>query len=883
MVTRNYSSVYSVKDFSLNTIAPKFFDIDEINTMNVGLMGYVTDLTSTVTEDTFNAISTHIREIFPNLAQMPETLYNHASMLDVEDLFAVPAKMGIILFVNEQDIILNGVENNGRLLFTLDSQLTINIGDKQFMLDYDVIISAKPFGTDYNFTASYDFNFQASVSNIINPYIKVKRIKLNGTNYLGLIVDVHQMSRFEHSESIVNNNKINLPRIPFTFSDQLANFDVFYRTPDSQVFTQLKKKLFGSTPLREPFCFYKIKDDNTVELSFTLRDNYFQPAFNSEILIKYYTTNGVEGNFPLYQGTDVVVMTQSDMYDYNNNISLYAIPQTESMGGKNKITREELRNIIIERSSTSGAYNVESDLQLYFSNYAHRDKNEVLFIKKRDDVLERLFSAFALFKDVNENYYPTNTLNLQLFPDDFDIEYEQSTKFILKAGHVFRYKKGINDTLQVIPDLTIQDDLTDLDEDFLYTNPFLISIGKSPSIIGFYLNSVDDRIPLEYSYVNDNSPMQFICNNVSIKRNSLNGEDAYVIQVVIMPTSDLPIDIVDEDLKDLSIVKLALVIEDELMEVCFNTFDLVNADVEAGLYTFQTTLETDDYMTFGQRMRVLNTKELEKGQPEVKLIPMNECKVNIYTFFKYPDLKLEHKYDNLDEFKEYSMTNMYSTEDTRANFIVPMDIMRSQVKYLPNEVIREAGVVEKSYSMMVSFVPFLQAESAKDVAQFSNFLNLLYAQYRYLMGAINRITNNFGVDMKFYNTFGRSKNFVVGEDGTILDKVNITIRFKIAPNIGAIVDELVRDVKVFIKEYIENINGSGYNSIYISNLLRAIETNFIEVKYMKFLGINEYDSSVQSIENRGLNIDLLTKDERQGYIPEYLTVSLDNIIIDIIR
>ena len=186
------------------------------------------------------------------------------------------------------------------------------------------------------------------------------------------------------------------------------------------------------------------------------------------------------------------------------------------------------------------------------------------------------------------------------------------------------------------------------------------------------------------------------------------------------------------------------------------------------------------------------------------------------------------------------------------------------------------------FYMYISSIPLVGAEKMKDYKAYSHFINSVFNQYSYLMEIVDKITNNYGIDLKFYNTYGRSKNFVVGEEGQLLDKTNISIHFKVAPTVGAIQEDLIRNLKIFIKNYIEGINNKGYNSIYISNLIQAIENNFPDVKYLKFVRINNYDSSVQVIENKNSDLNLLTKEERRDYVPEYLTISLDDVLIEII-
>lgn len=882
---RDYSSIYAIKDFAMKEIAPKYFDMLQINQLNVGLLGYVTEVMGNTTEDVFNTVSTYVKEIFPNQAQIPETLYSFAANLQLDHLMATPSQLDMVLLVNENDINSLGARKESYFEFIVDKKLIIDVEGQQFMPDYDIRINSKPYAGDYIYTAQYVFDFKNSLSEITNPYIKTTRINLNGNKYLALFISTHRVNRFEQVETIINNDKINFPVINVDFIDQLANFEVFYRPPGVSTPIQLKKRMYGQPPLAEPFCFYRIKDENLYEISFTMRDNYFQPEFNSELTIVTYTTTGEAGNFPEYKGTNISVIPSSDRFDYNNNIILFAVPQGESAHGRDRLSLEELRSKIIERNSTSGAYNNENDLQLYFANYQYQDNNKVLFIKKRDDALERVFSAFSLFKDNKDNYYPTNTLNVNLYKKDFDLEYEQSNRFILKAGHLFKYLGDSRDLLEMIPDMMIKDNPKNVNEEFLFTNPFLITLQKSPSIVGFYLNSVNSKIPVEYTYVNSNSLTQFICNNIQIKRNAIIGENKYTIVVNLTPTGPLEYPIINEETKvPTGNLKLMLAIEDAGTEICYTELQFKTYDEQTNFYTYETTIETDDYMTLAQKFTVLNMNNIVSGDVQSNtLIPMNDCIINVHAFFKYPALKLAHKYDYLAPFQEYSLTNTYSTRSVKANFIIPLDIMRARVKYRPYQHDNGTGVMIDDYYMLFNQVPLAGAVELYDSQKFENFINLIYSQHDYLEEIVEQKTNNYGIDLKFYNTFGRSKYFVVGEDGQILDKTNISIRFRVAPTVGTIESDLITNLKIFIKNYIEGINNQGYNAIYISNLIQAIENNFPEVKYLRFIRINNYDSSVQAIENRGLDINNLTKEERLDYVPEYLTITLDNIFIDIIR
>ena len=161
--------------------------------------------------------------------------------------------------------------------------------------------------------------------------------------------------------------------------------------------------------------------------------------FNSEFKIDLYTTTGSAGNFPAYTGTEVNVIPKSEIYTYNNGIVIFAIPQSDSVGGSDYLDIEELRSIVVEKFSTVDSYTNENDLQVYFTNFKYRYGNEILFIKKRDDAFERLFSSFALLKDENNDIYHTNTLHAIIIPSEFDTIYIQNKLLVLKPGHLFRF------------------------------------------------------------------------------------------------------------------------------------------------------------------------------------------------------------------------------------------------------------------------------------------------------------------------------------------------------------------------------------------------------------------------------------------------------------
>ena len=58
---KNGTSRYDLKEYMANTVAPKYFKgLDNMNDLNIGLFGYITDILSDTTNDTYFTIASYI-------------------------------------------------------------------------------------------------------------------------------------------------------------------------------------------------------------------------------------------------------------------------------------------------------------------------------------------------------------------------------------------------------------------------------------------------------------------------------------------------------------------------------------------------------------------------------------------------------------------------------------------------------------------------------------------------------------------------------------------------------------------------------------------------------------------------------------------------------
>lgn len=445
-ITRDYADNYSVKEQSVNTIIPKYFDSDDVSDRTSGMVGFTTEQISNISEDVFNTASVLFREQFPNRAEIPESIYSHASIFQLTNIFSTAATCGFILVLSESMIVKKMVQdpnNPGLNYFYIDKNTKIMVEDIPFTLDYDIRIRVVTKVDDtgnktYIFSAQYDLSSENnSISSIVDPYLKIHR---DSNGYIAINIIAHQCIRTEHYERIINNSIVNYPVIEVPFEGKLAGFEVFYKEPgETDYNTQFKKLIVYSNPIHEPFCYYQLKDSSTLKLSFNAKDMYFKPEFNSELKIVLYITKGNEGNFEQYTGTDIQIISQSEKYSYGDSYLTSARVITSSTGGFDQTSIEALQALTVESYRTANALTTEADLTEYFNNYNYRyGGNYNKFVKKRDDVYERIFSAFVIIRN-GDYLYKGNTLPLSCSLGD--MKNPETDIYMIDPGTLFEISK----------------------------------------------------------------------------------------------------------------------------------------------------------------------------------------------------------------------------------------------------------------------------------------------------------------------------------------------------------------------------------------------------------------------------------------------------------
>lgn len=539
----NYSSIADMQNFWLSDIATQYFNFEEMNLYKIGLFGYVNEVMATVTADCFNAVNIAKREFYSATAQNIASYYKMAGQYGIPLPMATPARCTLALFIPESVIIANSTVQNGTYTFILDNTLEIMVDTKQFTLDYPIRILAKYFNGSYSYTTYFDTSLYNSIADKSIKYLQNKVIPIEGRNHLVISVMTQQYSVTTDYKPLTRNGSIESVSVIFDYSGELAGFDIYYtEEPGISVEKYIPKfSIHEATPNSE-YCIYELLSDNKIKITFP-KNAYFAPKLNSEVSCKIYTTLGADGNFDEFL-SDLNISTNSEKYPYNNGINIRGIVNGSATKGADKKSDEEFIQLIKDAVCTNNTISNAADLQIFFNSLVHDKSLRVEFSKQRDDALERIYNSFILLKDSAENVIPTNTCNLYIGKNNFDVY--SDGRGVIKPGKVFKYTVQDSAGVELAPYTLVEDlpsetsnTVYNKNTEFLFTNPFLINVSVDNGIVGYYGNAISEIKETEFYYVEDRSFNQFICLGVQVERNPIAGENYYTFTTKISSSSEL--------------------------------------------------------------------------------------------------------------------------------------------------------------------------------------------------------------------------------------------------------------------------------------------------------------------------------------------------------
>lgn len=496
---RDYTDITSAMQDWIDNIAPKYFNFDQVANYRTGIFGYTNEVMGTVTEDIFNAVSVARREFYPTHALYDESIYRMAALQRLNAPMSVPARVRAILVIKENDII-NLIRNN--MSYTIRDDIKFMVNKIPFMLDHPIVITGSKYngliqdtvnsGTNaiarkdnYVYTIRYDITNKNSLDTDNVVYLQNKIATYNGERLILITCFLRQVSMTEKNITLTKNNLIDVVTNDIAITGKLANFEVFYQENSSSAEIQLEKILLGTDTPRTPFVQYMLRDNNTLRIHFPA-NIYFNPKWNSTIRVRLYTTLGSEGNFDEFTGNITCTFPSSNT-PRQSTVIIDGSTIGASTGGIDIEEIEQFRSEVEYAYATNETICTDSDIQRYFDKKMMSDTNKIVFIKKRDDVFQRLYGAFMLMKDDAGMVIPSNTLNIEL-----NQGVDQTSKTIVVPNKVDTRKYTYEDVIAKIKECAL--DLPNYDSRITSVtqndDTFLFSGTSTTDFIEIFLNSI---------------------------------------------------------------------------------------------------------------------------------------------------------------------------------------------------------------------------------------------------------------------------------------------------------------------------------------------------------------------------------------------------------
>lgn len=910
ILVRNYTSNFDVKQYITEHLIPNAFPDVPMNKLNLGFTGIVSEMLSQGIEDSYYTASLFLNEAFTTRSVLPNSIYSEASLFELGYQFASPSRCSFALQCWLEDIIKHSVQirNTNLFRFVLDKNTKLILGEATYRLDHDIIIDHQYIDGRRAFNVYYDMTDLNSIAIPRNRHINHQ---VTPIGWLVLILpNLQEFERKVEENTLADNLITTNSDLYLRFPKQIAGFDLTYITPRGERLP-MKAKIQHTRPEQDPFCWYSFYNETTIRLMFSNSRGFFQPDFNSKIESTIYICQGSSANFDEYDNKVAVqVQRTGERFEYNAATRVVALCYGGSRFGADRGDIELLRDDVIMAHNTVNVLSTDNDLSVWFNNFARRHNTKAYFFKRRDDPTGRLFSQFVAIVD-NTYVYPTNTLMIDIEEDQFDFVNNDSREFIIKPGRLWEYDGDSRDRLVPIMNADdeparITDELLPYINDsrpFMFTNPFYIKIHRRPTMTANYNFLIDhtswpEEVPVETEIF-----YQFQLATFSIYRSlTRESNNRYRIQVICVPvvtqdTINYVEGIGDEYPKGDNALRLIMVtrtrqhgetgyIEMEPIEyrnggaILFETYLAVDDNLNTDM-----TLRVDDLRTPGIISLMVPPTEANPDPPPSQrqriFIDSAETSFHFLVMFKDPaNLSTAPVFGNVTgAWDGYTIVNRFSNNHRDLTLYKPMNMMRSVVNF--------AGT-PGDYKIRAELIPFMKYDVPLDPAKMSYFIRAFNDQYDAVEPVLRRLDNNCFLDFKLFNTYGRSNNYYVGppddsdvlwDSDELLDNVYVKSRWRMAVHDRTAYVQTQAAVVDEIKTFFKSLDTGELRDIHISDLIHAIKDNQPNVKYIRFLGFNDYDANKQSIFVKYDDISDLRMNQLRPYVPEMIRTSDDRIEI----
>lgn len=217
------------------------------------------------------------------------------------------------------------------------------------------------------------------------------------------------------------------------------------------------------------------------------------------------------------------------------------------------------------------------------------------------------------------------------------------------------------------------------------------------------------------------------------------------------------------------------------------------------------------------------------------------------------------------------LTNVYDTHDGINLLYNYSNLMNSYVHMV--DLGEKVSGGDHSYGYVVNRVPCIRYFYLNEEYKIRDFIREMKRKIIYVLDAIEPLETTFGLDYKFFNTYGPSNMYFTTIGGMRsdepIDNVALTLTFRTKfYNEDNDAATIIPQIKDTIKTYLENIE--ELNDIHFPNLTTEIESKFSQyIVFFEYVSFNKYDATMQHIITDE-NMEML------NLVPEFLNVNTDD-------
>jgi len=304
----------------------------------------------------------------------------------------------------------------------------------------------------------------------------------------------------------------------------------------------------------------------------------------------------------------------------------------------------------------------------------------------------------------------------------------------------------------------------------------------------------------------------------------------------------------DDVLVDEDYIRPILLIEDNGNFEGYITFNMDDYISDGDYYEYSTKLnflnEIDSRSKVSLELYDANHNKVQRD------LNVEDLDFSLYIITK-DEVEEEIDFDPQVSLSSFELSNVYTF-----NADLYKDL--SYINRLQIEPLYDTGTFNQ---LKISYMPLVQYDYFEN--QPEKLLDKIDYNVRSIENVYEAIKDDFQISLLFINTYGPSRYFTLGLTNDNLEKINISLSFRMRFLPDA--DLTKKEIKEFIVSHIDSINFLEYENFHVSKLIKEIKNEYPGVEFIEFLGINDNgaDKQLVSIEE-----DV----EATNMIPEYLNV-----------